>query len=163
MRASIRSGALLLLPAPLLASPVAAAAVASTVVILSRSRRRVSVATPALGVLLVGLVAAANAYALDLLGARSAPVLTGPFGTWALWVGAAAVLAVIYASLSPADAKAVAIGSAFAAIAAAALAGYQVMVLGDGQARLLTFHPNLSAAGVIATLGGILVGLGHLW
>src|SRR5690606_7357781 len=126
-------------------------------------RRRLSVKAPALGVVLLGLMSATNAYWPDLLGVRSLSLLQGPFGTWALWLVAACVLAVIYASLTLADASAVAMGSSFAAIAAAALAGYQVMALGEGQARLLTFHPNVGAAGVIATLGGILVGLGHLW
>jgi len=163
MRAVVRSGALFLLPTALLASPVAAAVLAVPVVVLSSRRRRVSVATRAVGLVLAGLLAAANAYAFDLVGVRSSALLAGPFGNWALWLVAAVVLAVVYASLSPADARIVASGSACAAIAAATLAGYQVIALGDGQALLLSFHPNVGAAGLIATLGGVLVGFGRVW
>lgn len=147
--AALRAAALALLPGAVHASPLAGAALAAALALLTRERRAARLTLPVVGFLAAG--------GLSVLVDPSTTALSA----WAYWLLGAGVLFALYVSTRPEDAGPLALGAAAANVLAAGLALYQVAE-GSRQATLLSFHPNMAAAWTIAALGANLLGFRSL-
>ncbi|MFO7546527.1 MAG: O-antigen ligase family protein [Trueperaceae bacterium] len=164
-RARARRFALMALPVALMTEPWVAAGLVVGIGLASndsaeRGGKALRVvarewSVPVMGVLVAGLLAAASATAA---GAGTVPV-----ATWAAWLGAAAALMILTSRLGPNDAPAVTAGAALAAFTALAMALRQTIWLGESQAHLFAFHPNLAAAAMLVVTAGLLVGWRSSW
>lgn len=156
---------LLALPLALMVEPLVAAALVLGIGILpdtgvGRGGRTLRALVrgwsgPVAGILVAGLLAAASAV---IAGGGS-----GPVTTWTAWLGAAGALMILTSRLGPDDASTVTVGSAMAAVTGLGLSLRQTIWLGESQATLFTFHPNLAAAAMLVTTAGLLVGWRSAW